>query len=31
MRADRRDAEGQRELFTTETHFMVYMNVSNSF
>ena len=24
--ADRRDAEGQRALFTEETHFVVYMN-----
>jgi len=24
--ADRRDAEGQKELFTKDTHFVVYMN-----
>jgi ketosteroid isomerase-like protein len=28
--ADRRDAEGQMALFTTDTHFVVYMNPKDS-
>src|SRR6201997_1883992 len=28
--ADRRDAKGQMALFTTDTHFVVYMNVKDS-
>src|SRR6202007_846084 len=28
--ADRRDAKGQMALFTTDTHFVVYMNAKNS-
>ena len=27
--ADRRDAQGQMSLFTTDTHFVVYMNVKD--
>ena len=27
--ADRRDANGQMSLFTTDTHFVVYMNANN--
>ena len=27
--ADRRDAQGQMSLFTTETHFVVYMNAKD--
>jgi hypothetical protein len=27
--ADRREAEGQMSLFTTDTHFVVYMNAKN--
>jgi hypothetical protein len=27
--ADRRDAKGQMSLFTTDTHFVVYMNAKN--
>src|SRR5246500_2779732 len=27
--ADRRDATGQMALFTTDTHFVVYMNAKN--
>ena len=27
--ADRRDAKGQMSLFTTDTHFVVYMNANN--
>ena len=27
--ADRRDAKGQMELFTTDTHFVVYMNAKD--
>jgi hypothetical protein len=29
-RADRRDAEGQKELFTEDTHFVVYMDGQGS-
>jgi SnoaL-like domain len=28
--ADRRDAKGQMNLFTTDTHFVVYMNAKDS-
>src|SRR6201988_477908 len=28
--ADRRDANGQRSLFTLDTHFLVYMNAKDS-
>ena len=28
-RADRRDAKGQMALFTTDTHFVVYMNAKD--
>src|ERR1700757_3556382 len=28
--ADRRDAKGQMSLFTTDTHFVVYMNAKDS-
>jgi hypothetical protein len=28
--ADRRDADGQRALFTTDTHFVVYMDAGSS-
>ncbi|WP_067676762.1 nuclear transport factor 2 family protein [Nocardia miyunensis] len=28
--ADRRDAKGQRELFTTDTHFVVYMDATSA-
>jgi hypothetical protein len=28
--ADRRDAQGQMELFTVDTHFVVYMNAKDS-
>jgi hypothetical protein len=28
--ADRRDARGQMSLFTTDTHFIVYMNAKNA-
>src|SRR5579862_5490349 len=28
--ADRRDAKGQMALFTTDTHFVVYMNAKDS-
>ena len=27
--ADRRDAQGQMSLFTTDTHFVVYMNAKD--